>query len=301
MRGDGDAQRPARNLQTTASRACGCSLLSGQWFVRLARLSGRSRDDAADLVARALAFIVDKPVKREIFAADFLDRVVRHLNCFDHFMKHHLGLRCYGRYMDVVVVRPRKIHLERYAHGVKYLGVVMKPHRSAEDHRPTRAERAAFRGSVSSYLGLLAHYDTYRLRRRLMQERLSPRWLRAARAAGAAAALVGAVDEVLAAPRPAAGHRPELRDGHAAECLGSVPGGPPHRPAPAGQDDAGASRIPGARRRRPCSKRRWAARDHQPGRPADVGWTAPRPRGAGAPRSKPSALRSSSTSGQWIP
>ena len=126
-------------------------------------MSGRSRDDAADLVARALAFIVDKPVKREIFAADSLDRVVRHLNCFDHFMKHHLGLRCYGRYMDVVVVRPRKIHLERYAHGVKYLGVVIKPHRicianrtkgnfhlaieqhnrSAEDHRPTRAPSAS--------------------------------------------------------------------------------------------------------------------------------------------------------------
>ena len=38
-----------------------------------------------------------------------------------------------------------------------------------------------------------------------------------------AAAIVGAVDEVLAAPMPAAaGHRPELWDGHAAERIVAV-------------------------------------------------------------------------------
>jgi hypothetical protein len=37
-----------------------------------------------------------------------------------------------------------------------------------------------------------------------------------------AAALVGAVDEVLAAPMPAAGHRPELWDGHAAQRIVAV-------------------------------------------------------------------------------
>jgi len=133
-------------------------------------------------------------------------------------MKHDLGLRYYGRYVDDVVVlhpdraylaalvpvaadylrrelgltlHPRKIYLQHYAHGGKFLGVVIKPHRTyidsrtkgnfqgaierhnrvAEDHRPTRAE---LRGSVNSYLGLLAHYDTYRLRRRLVPEGLSP-------------------------------------------------------------------------------------------------------------------------------
>ena len=30
-------------------------------------------------IGRSIAFIVDKPVKREIFAADFRDRVVHHL------------------------------------------------------------------------------------------------------------------------------------------------------------------------------------------------------------------------------
>jgi UDP-N-acetylglucosamine 2-epimerase (non-hydrolysing) len=37
-----------------------------------------------------------------------------------------------------------------------------------------------------------------------------------------AAAIVGAVDEVLAAPMPAAGHRPELWDGHAAQRIVAV-------------------------------------------------------------------------------
>ena len=30
-------------------------------------------------IGRSVAFIVDKPVKREIFAADFRDRIVHHL------------------------------------------------------------------------------------------------------------------------------------------------------------------------------------------------------------------------------
>ena len=34
---------------------------------------------------------------------------------------------------------------------------------------------------MNSYLGLLGHYDTYRLRRRLMLEGLSPWWRKAAR------------------------------------------------------------------------------------------------------------------------
>jgi hypothetical protein len=151
-----------------------------------------------------------------------------YLSPFDHYMKHQLGLRYYARYVDDIVVvhpdrgflaglisvaaeylqrelgltlHPRKVYLQHYAHGVQYLGVVVKPHRTyiasrtkgnfrraverhnrvADDHKPTRAERDAFRGSVNSYLGLLAHYDTYRLRRRLLLEVLSPRWRRVAR------------------------------------------------------------------------------------------------------------------------
>ncbi len=36
-------------------------------------------NDGTYQIGRSIAFIVDKPVKREIFAADFRDRVVHHL------------------------------------------------------------------------------------------------------------------------------------------------------------------------------------------------------------------------------
>ena len=79
-----------------------------------------------------------------------------YLSPFDHFMKHDLGLRYYGRYVDDMVVvhpdrgflaalvpvaadylrrelgltlHPRKIYLQHYAHGVKFLGVIIKPRR----------------------------------------------------------------------------------------------------------------------------------------------------------------------------
>ena len=92
-------------------------------------------------------------------------------------MKHHIGLRCYGRSADDAVV----VHPDR-----AYLAALIPvaadwPHGIAEDHRPTRAERFVFRGGVSSYLGLMANRDTGRLRRRLVLEGLSPWWLKAAR------------------------------------------------------------------------------------------------------------------------
>jgi hypothetical protein len=63
---------------------------------------------------RSVAFLVYKPVMREIFAADFRDRVIHHfvinrmnpifaniyLNDFDHFVKRILKVRYYGRYVD---------------------------------------------------------------------------------------------------------------------------------------------------------------------------------------------------------
>jgi retron-type reverse transcriptase len=79
-----------------------------------------------------------------------------YLNPFDHFVKHDLGMRDYGRYVDdlvlvhesrehlaslVPVIRdylrrelrlelhPKKIALQHHAHGVKYLGAVIMPNR----------------------------------------------------------------------------------------------------------------------------------------------------------------------------
>ncbi len=152
-----------------------------------------------------------------------------YLNSFDHFMKHTLALRYYGRYVDDVVVvhqdpaflnsllpviraylqqelglilHPKKIFLEHYTEGVKYLGVVLKPRRIyvanrtkgnmyrallkynqiAQTHKPWHAERTAFQSSINSYLGLMKHYHTYSLRRSMLRKHLSPWWLRLAKA-----------------------------------------------------------------------------------------------------------------------
>jgi RNA-directed DNA polymerase len=80
-----------------------------------------------------------------------------YMNCFDHFIKHDLGIRFYGRYVDDFVLvhsdkeylrslipkiknfmelnlrltlHPNKIYFQHYAKGVKYLGAVIKPYRT---------------------------------------------------------------------------------------------------------------------------------------------------------------------------
>lgn len=79
-----------------------------------------------------------------------------YMNPFDHFMKHDLHLRYYGRYVDDMIIvhedieylksiiprirnflknelglslHPNKIYLQHYSKGVKFLGCVIKPHR----------------------------------------------------------------------------------------------------------------------------------------------------------------------------
>ena len=79
-----------------------------------------------------------------------------YLNSFDHFIKHDLKVRYYGRYVDDFVIvhkdeeypesvipkiksfladklyltlHPDKIYLQHYSKGVKYLGAVIKPNR----------------------------------------------------------------------------------------------------------------------------------------------------------------------------
>jgi len=148
-----------------------------------------------------------------------------YLNGFDHFMKHDLGLRWYGRYVDDMVVvhhnrqfldslipvardwllrerslvlHPQKTRVLNVRDGVPWLGTVIKQGRTyianrikgncictvnrfnqiAENHKPNRLERRAFQASLNSYFGLMRHYATYRLRRKLCKSTISSRWQR---------------------------------------------------------------------------------------------------------------------------
>ena len=79
-----------------------------------------------------------------------------YMNSFDHFIKHDLGIRYYGRYVDDFILvhhnkayltslvgliqkhlkdnlkltlHPKKIYLQHYSKGVQFLGAVIKPNR----------------------------------------------------------------------------------------------------------------------------------------------------------------------------
>lgn len=146
-----------------------------------------------------------------------------YLNTFDHFIKHDLGMRYYGRYVDDCLLvheshehlkslipvmddflktklklslHPRKTYLQHYSKGVNFLGVTIKPNRIymgkrtkgnfydaitkhnqiASRGKPSKEEQAAFLCSMNSYLGIMKHYDTYTLRRRMLKKHISIWW-----------------------------------------------------------------------------------------------------------------------------
>jgi RNA-directed DNA polymerase len=160
-----------------------------------------------------------------------------YLNSFDHFVKHDLGVRFYGRYVDDFILvhedkaylksliptlaqflheelqldlHPRKIHLQHYAKGVNFLGVTIKSNRiyigkrtkgnfydaitqhnnKTREKKPRKEEQAAFLCSMNSFLGIMKHYNTYRLRRRMLRKHLSIWWWNLMYLSGSASKLV---------------------------------------------------------------------------------------------------------------
>ena len=145
------------------------------------------------------------------------------MNGFDHFIKHDLEIRYYGRYVDNFILvhqdkdvlkslipvlkarllehlqlrlHPNKIYWQHYSKGVQFLGAVIKPHRIYITKRtqgnfydaikkqnaqvlvqkPNKQQQAAFLSSMNAYLGILKHYQTYKLRKKLLFKNLASRW-----------------------------------------------------------------------------------------------------------------------------
>ena len=146
-----------------------------------------------------------------------------YLNIFDHFIKHDLGIRYYGRYVDDFVLvhhdkeylkslipiitgflssnlnltlHPKKVYLQHFSKGVKFLGAVIMPHRIyianrtkgnfytaiqrqneiVRHHKPTKEDRMKFISSMNSYLGIMKHYKSYKLRKNMIFKLLSCWW-----------------------------------------------------------------------------------------------------------------------------
>jgi hypothetical protein len=146
-----------------------------------------------------------------------------YMDTFDHYIKHDLGIRYYGRYVDDFVIihkskeylkellpklsgflqselqatiHPKKIYLQHYSKGVKFIGTVILPNRIyianrtkgnfynaiekqnqiARNHKPSKEEQESFQSSMNSYLGIMKHYKTYKLRKGMIFKNLSGWW-----------------------------------------------------------------------------------------------------------------------------
>jgi hypothetical protein len=152
----------------------------------------------------------------QVFANFYMHR-------FDFFVTKELGIKYYGRYVDDFIIvhsdkdflkslvpqlsefllstlqltlHPKKIYLQHYSKGVKFLGTVIKPNRIyianrtkgnfynaiekqnkvVRDHKPTKEEKATFLSSMNSYLGIMKHYKSYKIRKTIIFKRLSGYW-----------------------------------------------------------------------------------------------------------------------------
>ena len=93
-------------------------------------------------------------------------------------------------------LHPEKIHLQHFSKGVQYLGAVIKSNRIyianrtkgnfheaiekqnkiVKDHKPIIEEQAAFLSSMNSYLGIMKHYKSYKLRKEMLFKNLAAWW-----------------------------------------------------------------------------------------------------------------------------
>lgn len=149
-----------------------------------------------------------------------------YLDAFDHFVKDDCRIKYYGRYVDDFVIvheskefllkikeilkqfmlsdlkltlHPRKVYLQHYTKGVKFIGAVVKPGREYIGNRTkgnlyeklaeynklaetikgyAKKNVDSFVSSVNSYLGFMIHYKTFKLRRKMLTENISPVWLK---------------------------------------------------------------------------------------------------------------------------
>jgi len=93
-------------------------------------------------------------------------------------------------------LHPKKIYLQHFSKGVNFLGTVIKPYRiyiknqvkgnfykkiqywnkflAEKQGKLNKEDCSQFLSSINSYLGILKHYATYKLRRKMLTKNLSP-------------------------------------------------------------------------------------------------------------------------------
>ena len=51
-----------------------------------------------------------------------------------------------------------------------------KQNKVTQDHKPTKEEQAAFLSGMNSYLGIMKHYKTFKLRKKMILKHLDGGW-----------------------------------------------------------------------------------------------------------------------------
>lgn len=74
-----------------------------------------------------------------------------------------------------MVIQPNHIKSGKRIKG-NFYEAINRHNQVAQNQKPSREEQAAFLCSMNSYLGILKHYDTYRLRKRMLIKHLSAWW-----------------------------------------------------------------------------------------------------------------------------
>ncbi len=54
---------------------------------------------------------------------------------------------------------------------------INKHNKIARDHKPTAEEQVSFLSSLNSYLGIMKHYKTYKIRQKMLSNNISGWWL----------------------------------------------------------------------------------------------------------------------------
>ena len=92
-------------------------------------------------------------------------------------------------------LHPKKIYLQHFSKGVCFLGAIIKPYRiyirnqtkgnfykkikywnnflAERQHKLTEEDLEQFLASMNSYLGIMKHYNTYKLRKKMLRQNLS--------------------------------------------------------------------------------------------------------------------------------
>ncbi len=146
-----------------------------------------------------------------------------YMDSFDKFVKNTLKIKYYGRYVDDFVIihedknflcevrtklcefikndlrlvlHPKKVYLQHYSKGVKFIGSVIKPGRNyignrtkgnlyqkiqeynkMAENNPNYVNFAEnFQSSINSYLGFMVHYSSYKIRHNMLWKHVSTKW-----------------------------------------------------------------------------------------------------------------------------